>query len=147
MAVRHFFFPLVRLVIVERLNIHAHALLNGPAAFAAEAAFRVGAHKTPNRFARCHNACAPTTYRNLCRSGTKTPIRQSTHARTLDITVNRFACELALDTLVDLFTMNRDVLRGIDTDSHLITLHAEYGQRYFVPDHHGLSRASCQNQH
>src|SRR5450631_2411012 len=53
----------------------------------------------------------------------------------------------ALDSLVDLFAVDRDVLRGIDANAHLIALHAKYGERDLVADHHRFADTPRQNQH
>jgi hypothetical protein len=53
----------------------------------------------------------------------------------------------ALYALIDFFAVYRDVLGGIDPDAHLVALDAQYGDRHFVADHHGLTNASRQYQH
>lgn len=52
-----------------------------------------------------------------------------------------------LDSVVYLFTMHRDVVRRMDTNSNLITFYAEDGDGYIVTDPELLSDASCKNQH
>jgi hypothetical protein len=52
-----------------------------------------------------------------------------------------------LDALVNLFTMNRDVFGGIDTDPYLVSLYAQNGDRNFVSDHYGFTNSSRQYQH
>ena len=54
---------------------------------------------------------------------------------------------LALDALIDLFPMNSDVLRRIDSNPHLVALYAQNGHRDFVADHKGLADTSSQYQH
>ena len=41
---------------------------------------------------------------------------------------------LVLDPLVDLFPVNCDIFRGIDTDSHLVSLYAKDSDCDFVTD-------------
>jgi hypothetical protein len=53
----------------------------------------------------------------------------------------------ALDTLEDLFPMDGNVLRCIDTNSHLIALHPKDGDGDIVADHHGLTHPSRQYEH
>src|SRR5258708_17473585 len=52
-----------------------------------------------------------------------------------------------LDTLIDLFAVNRDIFGCIHTDSDLITLHAQHGHRNLVADHDGLADSPSQYQH
>jgi len=54
---------------------------------------------------------------------------------------------LALDALVDLFTMHGDIFRGIHSESDLISLDPEHGDGYFVADHKGLAYAARKDQH
>src|ERR1700722_18504465 len=53
----------------------------------------------------------------------------------------------ALDALVDLFTVNRDVFWCIHANTDLIALHTQDGNRNFVADHHGLADSPGQYQH
>jgi hypothetical protein len=46
---------------------------------------------------------------------------------------------LSLDPLEDLFTVDGDVLRGVDADAHLVALHAEDSGRHIISDHDGLT--------
>src|SRR5688572_9444212 len=45
---------------------------------------------------------------------------------------------LPLDALVDLFAMNRDVLRRVDADAHLVSFDPKDRDGDIVADHHGL---------
>jgi hypothetical protein len=54
---------------------------------------------------------------------------------------------LPLDTLEDLFPMDGNVLRCIDTNSHLIALHPKDGDGDIVTDHHGFTHPSRQYEH
>jgi hypothetical protein len=54
---------------------------------------------------------------------------------------------LALDALVNLFTMYGDIFRGIHSESDLISLDPENGYGHFVPDHKGLAYAARKDQH
>ena len=51
------------------------------------------------------------------------------------------------DTVVNLPTMNRNRLRRVDPDSHLVSLHSEYRHRDVVADHQRLADSSCENEH
>jgi len=59
----------------------------------------------------------------------------------------RLALLFALDTLEDLFPMDGNVLRCIDTNSHLIALHPKDGDGDVVTDHHGFTHPSRQYEH
>jgi hypothetical protein len=59
----------------------------------------------------------------------------------------RLTLLFALDTFKDLFAMDGNVLRCIDTNSHLIALHPKYGDGDIVTDHHGFTHPSRQYEH
>jgi hypothetical protein len=59
----------------------------------------------------------------------------------------RLTLLLALDTLEDLFPMDGNVFRCIDTNSHLIALHPKDGDGDIVTDHHGFTHPSRQYEH
>jgi hypothetical protein len=59
----------------------------------------------------------------------------------------RLTLLLALDTLEDLFPMDGNALRCIDTNSHLIALHPKDGDGDIVTDHHGFTHPSRQYEH
>jgi hypothetical protein len=52
-----------------------------------------------------------------------------------------------LYSFVDFLSMNGDFLRRADAESNLITLYAEHGDSYLVPNPNDLSDPSCQYQH
>jgi hypothetical protein len=54
---------------------------------------------------------------------------------------------LALDALVDLLSVNSDILGCIDSNPDLVAFHAQDGHRNFVADHHGLADTPSQYQH
>jgi hypothetical protein len=54
---------------------------------------------------------------------------------------------LALNGLVDLSAVNRDVLRGIDTESNLVSTNVDDGHNNVVSDHDALIAMSRQDQH
>src|ERR1700685_4170094 len=54
---------------------------------------------------------------------------------------------LALDALVDLLPMHGHVLGRVDSNPDLVALHAQYGHRDFVTNHHGLANSPGQYQH
>src|SRR6266403_470726 len=54
---------------------------------------------------------------------------------------------LALDALVDLLPVNSHILGCVDSNTDLVALHAQYGHRNFVVDHHGLADTPSQYQH
>ena len=54
---------------------------------------------------------------------------------------------LTLDTLVDFFAINGDMLRCADADAHLVDLDAKNGHGDLVADHESLANSSCQFQH
>src|SRR3569623_2171412 len=68
----------------------------------------------------------------------------SAHLRQIAGGLPRFP---ALDALVDLLAMDRDVLRRRDPDPHLVPLDAEHGDRDRIADHQRLSDATGENQH
>jgi hypothetical protein len=45
----------------------------------------------------------------------------------------------ALDSLVNLFTVDRHVSRRVDTNTHLVTFDPENGHGHIVTDHEGLT--------
>jgi hypothetical protein len=54
---------------------------------------------------------------------------------------------LALDTLVDLLAMHRDVARGVDADAHLIALDAKDGHGDLVADHQRFPDPAGEYEH
>src|ERR1700761_407721 len=53
----------------------------------------------------------------------------------------------ALDALVDLLAMHRDVLRGVDPDANLVPFDPQDSDGNLVSDHHRLADSSRQYQH
>jgi hypothetical protein len=53
----------------------------------------------------------------------------------------------AFDAFIDLFAVDRDILGGIDANTHLVAFHAQYRDRNLVADHHGFANTSRQYQH
>jgi hypothetical protein len=58
-----------------------------------------------------------------------------------------FVTLLFLDALVNFFAMHGNLFGRIDTNAHLVTLHAQYGDSDIITDHQGLSDPASQNQH
>jgi len=54
---------------------------------------------------------------------------------------------LALDTLIDFLTMNRNLFRRIYTDANLITFNTQYGDSDLVTNHQCFANTASQNQH
>src|SRR5262245_57512933 len=75
---------------------------------------------------------------------------KSRSARLADARDDFDPCRLllfALDALVDLFAVDRDMLRSVDSDSDLVPLHPENGHSNVVADHYRLANTPRQNQH
>jgi len=54
---------------------------------------------------------------------------------------------LLQDSLVDFFAVYLNIGWGFDTNTYLITFHAEYCYRDIITNDKFLSDPSCQNQH
>jgi len=51
------------------------------------------------------------------------------------------------DFFVDFLAVYRHILRRVDPYSYLVTLDAQNGNLYLVPDIEGFTRTSCQYKH
>ena|SRR5690554_7662243 len=49
---------------------------------------------------------------------------------------------LFLNTLIDLFTVNRYFLGSVDADTNLVTLYPQYGDGYFITYHQGFTNSA-----
>ena len=54
---------------------------------------------------------------------------------------------LTLDALIDLFSMDGNVLGRVHTDTHLITFHSENGDSDVVSDHQSFTYSTGQDEH
>jgi hypothetical protein len=54
---------------------------------------------------------------------------------------------LSPDALVDLFTVNRHILRGGDSHAHLFSPYCEYGDLNIASDEQPLADSTRQNEH
>jgi hypothetical protein len=98
------------------------------------------------------HACDQTENTAVClwrepdgRGAAGTSRRGTTHTQTL--TGGSFLTLFLLDTLVNFFTVDGHVLRGIDTDADLVAFDAQDGDRDVVTDDQGFANAAGKNKH
>ena len=65
---------------------------------------------------------------------------------TYDPLRDRLSC-LALYALINFLPMYADFFGGLDTQPHLVPLHAQHGQRDVVANHQHLTDSSGQDEH